>query len=73
MSYRLLLSTLKKKKKHEAELTVLKKKQNRLGWLRLGIIVIAAVIAFYFFTSSLVFGWLAVITGIGFFPGHSFC
>lgn len=55
------------KKKHEAELTVLKKKQNRLGWLRLGIIVIAAIIAFYFFTSSLVFGWLAVITGIGFF------
>ena len=55
------------KKKHEEELQKLKKKQNLLGWLRLGIVLIAAVLAFYLFTISLVFGWMAVAIGIGFF------
>ena len=55
------------KKKHEAELGVLRKKQSRLGWLRLGIIIVAAVVAFYLFNISLLGGWLTVIAGIATF------
>ena len=57
----------KEKKKHEDGLGKLRKKQSLLGWLRLGIIVLAAVIAFYLFTFSLLWGWVSVITGIGLF------
>ncbi len=55
------------KKKYEEELRRLKKKQTLLGWLRLAIIIFAAVIAFYLFNYSLLWGWIAVVTGIGFF------
>ena len=57
----------KEKKKHEEELEKLKKKQSLLGWLRLGIIILAAVIAFYLFDSSVFWGVVSVITGIAFF------
>ena len=57
----------REKEKHEDELAKLKNKQNLLGWLRLGVLVLAAVIAFYVFNYSLLFGWLTVITGIAFF------
>jgi DNA mismatch repair ATPase MutS len=55
------------KKKHEEELRKLKKKQTLLGWVRLGIIIFAAVVAFYLFNYSILWGWIAVVTGIGFF------
>src|SRR5215203_2560723 len=55
------------KKKYGDELGTLKKKQGLLGWLRLGIIIIAAVIAFYLFASSVLWGVVSVITGIGIF------
>lgn len=55
------------KEKYEEDLAKLKKKQNLLGWLRLGVLVLAAVVAFYLFNYSLLFGWLAVVTGIAFF------
>ena len=55
------------KKKHEEELGKLKKKQTLLGWVRLGIIIFAAIVAFYLFNHSLLWGWIAVVTGIGFF------
>ena len=57
----------KEKKKHEDGLEKLRKKQSLLGWLRLGIIIVAAVIAFSLFTFSLLWGWVSVITGIGLF------
>src|SRR5688572_21372457 len=57
----------REKEKHEEELAQLKNKQNLLGWLRLGVLVLAAVIAFYLFNSSLLWGWVAVITGISLF------
>jgi DNA mismatch repair ATPase MutS len=55
------------KKKHEGNLRELKKKQTLLGWVRLGIIIFAAIVAFYLFNYSLLWGWIAVVTGIGFF------
>jgi DNA mismatch repair ATPase MutS len=55
------------KKKHEGNLRELKKKQTLLGWVRLGIIIFAAIGAFYLFNYSLLWGWIAVVTGIGFF------
>jgi len=57
----------KQKKKHEDELGKLRKKQSLLGWLRLGIIILAAVVAFSLFTFSLLWGWVSVITGIALF------
>jgi hypothetical protein len=55
------------KKKHEKELQELKRKQSLLGWLRLGILFVAGVLAFYLFSASLLLGWVMVIVGIGFF------
>lgn len=54
-------------KKHEDELKILKQRQSLLGWVRLGIIILSAVIAFYLFNFSLLGGWIAVIVGIAFF------
>jgi DNA mismatch repair ATPase MutS len=55
------------KRRHEGELTKLKKKQTLLGWLRLCIIIFAAIIGFYLFNYSLLWGWVAVISGISLF------
>lgn len=57
------------KKQHEKELAILKKKQSLLGWLRLGIIIVAGVLAFYAFNSSLLLGGITVVVGIAFFLG----
>jgi ABC-type multidrug transport system fused ATPase/permease subunit len=55
------------KKKFEDQLATLKKKQNLFGWLRLGIVIITAIIAFYLFNSSIFFGVIIVIIGITLF------
>src|SRR6187551_365586 len=57
----------KEKTKHEEELKVLRKKQSRLGWLRLSVLIAFAVLAFYLFNFSLLGGWIAVIAGISLF------
>lgn len=57
----------REKEKHDEALAQLKKKQGLLGWLRLVVLVLAAVITFYLFNYSLLSGWLAVVIGIAFF------
>src|SRR5690242_11963747 len=54
----------KEKKKHEEELKALRKKQSMLGWLRLSVLIVFAVLAFYLFNFSLLAGWVLVILGI---------
>lgn len=49
------------------ELMQLKKKQNLYGWLRLGIVLVAGVCAFYFFSVLLVAGWITIALGIAAF------
>ena len=44
-----------------------KKKQNNLGWLRLAIIVVTAIVAFQAFPVSVAWGVLAIIAGIAVF------
>src|SRR5215216_6461056 len=55
------------KKKHEEELKALRKKQSRLGWLRLSVLLVFAALAFYLFNFLLLAGWIAVVAGITFF------
>ena len=55
------------KSRFNEELVVLKKKQSLFGWLRLGIIISTAVLAFYFFSNVLVLGWITVVLGIAAF------
>lgn len=57
----------KEKDKHEEILAALRKKQHLLGWLRLAIVIIAGVIAFWLFSFSLIGGWIAVVVGIASF------
>lgn len=52
---------------HELSLKKLKKKQSLLGWIRLGIIIVAGVLAFYAFNSSLLLGTISVVFGIAIF------
>lgn len=52
------------KTKLEQELVVLKKKQSLFGWLRLGIILLTALLAFYFFSNLVFAGWIVVFSGI---------
>src|SRR5688572_12210102 len=58
---------LEEKKKFEDQLATLKKKQSLFGWLRLGIVIITTIIAFYLFSSSILFGVIIVIIGITLF------
>lgn len=53
--------------RYAATLARLKKRHSLYGWLRLGIIVLTAAVAFYLFTFSLVGGWAAVLIGIAVF------
>jgi hypothetical protein len=48
-------------------LAVLKKKQNALGWTRLGIILIAAVLTYEVFMWWGQWGWLTALSGIALF------
>ncbi len=50
-----------------AYLQQLQKKQNRLGWVRLGIIIMAAIAAYQLFAVSLVAGLLAIVAGLAAF------
>ena len=52
---------------HELSLKKLKKKQSLLGWIRLGIIIVAGVLAFYAFNSSLLLGTISLVFGIAIF------
>ena len=52
------------KKKFEEQLAELKGKQNLYGWLRLSIIIITALVAFYLFNSTVLFGIIVVVIGI---------
>jgi hypothetical protein len=55
------------KNKYEGQLKVLRKKQSMLGWFRLSILILFAVLAFYLFNFSLLAGWIAVIAGVAAF------
>lgn len=55
------------KRNLEDEWQVLKKKQSRFGWLRLCIVLLAGILAFYFFSFFLLFGWIAIVLGMAFF------
>ena len=57
----------KQKDQHERMLATLRKKQSLLGWLRLGLILVTGVIAFYAFAFSLAAGWIAIIVGVAAF------
>lgn len=57
--------TFEQEKAHFASLLEkLKKRHSLYGWLRLGIIVLAAGAAFYLFTFTLAGGWVAIAIGI---------
>lgn len=51
----------------QALLSVQKKKQSNLGWLRLAIIIITAVAAFQLFAVSVAAGVIAIVAGIAIF------
>ena len=55
------------KGRYAASLERLRKRHSLYGWLRLGIILLAAAVAFYLFTFSLLAGWAAVVIGIALF------
>jgi hypothetical protein len=55
------------KKRYAALLERLKKRHSLYGWLRLGIILLTGAAAFYFFTFSLVAGWIVIVSGIAIF------
>lgn len=57
----------KEKERYATLLEHLKKQHGLYGWLRLGIILLTAAVAFYLFTFSLLGGWVAIITGITIF------
>jgi hypothetical protein len=58
---------LQEKKEFEERLAKLKKKQNIFGWIRLSVIVITALVAFYLFNSAVLFGISAIVIGIALF------
>ena len=55
------------KKQFAEALGQLKKKQNRYGWLRLGIVILTGVLAFYFFSTVFFLGWVIIAAGIASF------
>ena len=55
------------KERHSARLHLLKKRHSLYGWLRLGIILLTAGLAFYLFTFSLLAGWIAIVAGLALF------
>jgi DNA mismatch repair ATPase MutS len=57
----------KQKQKHVQALHILKRKQNLLGWIRLAVIIVASLIAYFAFTNLGVWGWLVVAIGIAAF------
>jgi DNA mismatch repair ATPase MutS len=56
-----------RKLQHEQTLRVLKRKQNLLGWIRLGVIIAIAIIAYFVFSGLGAWGWLVVGIGIAAF------
>lgn len=57
----------REKARYAAILERLKKRHSLYGWLRLGIILLTAAVAFYLFSFSLLGGWITVIAGITIF------
>ncbi len=55
------------KEKHSVQLALLQKKQSRYGWLRLGLILITAIVAYQVFLWAGAWAWLAAFIGIGLF------
>lgn len=55
------------KERLQALLQTQKKKQSNLGWFRLAIIVVTAIVAFQFFPVSVAGGVIAILVGIGIF------
>jgi hypothetical protein len=55
------------KERHAAQLDRLKRRHSFYGWLRLGIILLTAGVAFYLFSFSLVGGWAAIVLGVAIF------
>jgi hypothetical protein len=53
-----------RKQQHVQTLNILKRKQNVLGWIRLATIIIAAIVAYFTFTSFGVLGWVVVVIAI---------
>jgi DNA mismatch repair ATPase MutS len=51
------------KRTFEEELAVLQKKQSLLGWLRLSVILLTGILAFYFFSHVIAIGWIVVFVG----------
>jgi DNA mismatch repair ATPase MutS len=49
------------------ELKQLKLKRSKIGWLRLGLIILTFGLAFYFFSTSLLIGWMVVLVGVTLF------
>ena len=54
----------KKRLQHVQALQLLKRKQNLLGWIRLAIIILTAVLAYFVFSSLGIWGWVVVAAGI---------
>lgn len=55
------------KQKHEAALAKHRQQQNLYGWLRLAIVMLTAVLAFYLFSISLLWGGFVVVVGLAAF------
>ncbi|HYH16569.1 MAG TPA: hypothetical protein VD794_15170 [Flavisolibacter sp.] len=52
---------------HTKALNILKRKQNLLGWIRLGVIIAASIIAYFVFASFGIWGWLVIAIAIAAF------
>src|SRR5919112_1430663 len=55
------------KEKHSVHLSLLQKKQNRFGWLRLALLVLTAVVGYQVFAAAGAWAWLVVFSGVAFF------
>ena len=49
---------------HESALEALKKKRNLLGWIRLALVLVAALVAYQVFISAGLMGWIVVAVGL---------
>ena len=58
---------IQQKEQHQKVLLQLQKKRNLLGWLRLAVIIVAALVAYAVFAAAGVWGWVVVLFGIGLF------
>ena len=53
--------------KHQRELSILKKRHSLIGWFRLVIVLITAVLAYFIFGSNVLFGYAIIAVGIALF------